>query len=227
MLKLMIKQRVDKDSTMKGLFVFTVVVLMATVCVAFSLSVLDNIVHGTLYNYGLQFSYDWASPYWNALRAVQAFLVLTAVSTLVSAFYVYRKYIRVHAKPEVRRIEVKGEKLKPLPIPSAPSTPPVSSAPSFAMEPEPRASSSSGLVKCAHCNRVFAQPLRMLDFHSERPRIVNICPFCNEVIPPMLRPEESDRSKRIFLKGKRNNQSERKDEAKEAQKTEESVAASS
>ena len=25
---------------------------------------IDNIVHGTLYSYGLQFSYNWAGPYW-------------------------------------------------------------------------------------------------------------------------------------------------------------------
>jgi len=188
---------------MKKLLLFTILILAATVFVVYNLNVMDSIVHGTLYNYGLQFSYDWATPYWTLLRITQALVTLMAISTLVSVFYVYRKYIRVHVKPEVKRIEVKGEKRI---IPSVSTVPSVSSAPSLALQPEPRASSPSGLVKCAHCNRVFAQPLRMLDFHSDRPRIVNICPFCNEVIPPVLRQEEPDQNhgKKGFQKGKRN-----------------------
>jgi uncharacterized membrane protein len=42
------------------------VVLMAATSVVLMVCLyqIDNIVHGTLYNYGLQFSYNWAGPYW-------------------------------------------------------------------------------------------------------------------------------------------------------------------
>ena len=42
------------------------VVLMAATSVVLMICLyqIDNIVHGTLYDYGLQFSYSWAGPYW-------------------------------------------------------------------------------------------------------------------------------------------------------------------
>jgi len=166
---------------MKGLLVFAVVIMAATVFAAYGLNLLDNLVHGTLYNYGLQFSYDWANPYWMILRGIQALMGLIAVFTLVNTVYFYRKHI--YTKPQAKITVV--EKMV---------------APSPAQEIQPQR--VSGLVKCPHCQRTFSQPLRMLDFHSERPKIVNICPFCNEAIPPILY-EEAEKNKRV-QKGKKN-----------------------
>jgi len=193
---------------MKRLFVFTVVVLATTASAVYGLALLDKIVHGTLYNYGLQFSYNWASPYWMLLRIVQAMIVFTAVFNVVSSVYVYRKYINI--KPQVT--ETRGEK---------------KTISSTVLETETSSETQrmGGLVKCTHCNRVFAQPLRMLDFHSDRPRIINICPFCNEVIPPILRREEAEIGKKSALKAKKNNQTResqelvQKEETKEAEET--------
>jgi len=193
---------------MKKLLVFTVLVLAATASAAYSLTLLDKIVHGTLYNYNLKFSYDWANPYWMLLRIVLAMIVLAAVFNVVSFVYVYRKYIYI--KPLVT--ETRSEKSEKKVISSTISEP----------EPLSETQKMGGLVKCTHCNRVFAQPLRMLDFHSDRPRIINICPFCNEVIPPMLRHEE-ERGKKTALKGKKNNQTR---ESQETKATEETVATS-
>jgi len=202
---------------MKKLLLFTVLVLVAAASAAYSLTLLDKIVHGTLYNYGLQFSYDWASPYWTMLRVVQGLMVLTAVFSVVSFVYVYRKYIHTRPlKPQAPQvIQAKGEKGEKKVVPSP--LPPLRE-----LEPPSETQRMGGLVKCTHCNRVFAQPLRMLDFHSDRPRIINICPFCNELIPPILRNEEAEKGKKIFFKGKKNDQAQRKEEAKEA---EEKVAA--
>ena len=137
---------------------------------------------------------------------------LAAVFNVMSTVYVYRKFIRT--KPQV--LQTRSEKKV---------------ISSHVLEPEPPTETQrvGGLVKCDHCKRVFAQPLRMLDFHSDRPRIINICPFCNEVIPPILRHEEVERGKRVVLKGKRNDQAResrevlRKEESKVAEET---VAAS-
>jgi len=182
---------------MKGLLLFTVLILAMIVSIGYSLTLLDTIVHGTLYNYKLEFSYSWAVPYWNILRMIQAFLGLTTAFTLMSMFYVYRRYI--HAKPKTQITAAVSEKSIV--------------APSPVVEPQPL--SVSGMFKCPHCGKVFAQPLRMLDFHSDRPRIVNICPFCNEVIPPLPR-QELESGKKVFLKGKKNN-----DQAKVAQELQE------
>lgn len=198
---------------MKKLLLFNVLVLAATASAIYSLTLLDKIVHGTLYNYGLQFSYDWANPYWTLLRIVQGFIGLAAVFTVVSSVYVYRKYIYTEPHGMQTRIE-KSEKRV------------ISSS---VEEPEPLGGETQrvgSLVKCTHCNRVFAQPLRMLDFHSERPRIINICPFCNEVIPPILRREEAERGNKTFLKGKKNDKSREMLLKEEVNEGEETVAAS-
>jgi len=200
-----------------GLLLFTVLTLTVTVSAAYSLNLFDTIVHGTLYNYGLQFSYDWATPYWTILRIIQALLGLIAVLTLTNMIYVHRKFI--HAKPEVPELERKirvserpSEKLvkpieRPMERPTAPS-----------LVTEPQLPSASGLVRCAHCGRTFAQPLRMLDFHADRPRMVNICPFCNEIIQPVLRHQESELLKKTSQKEKRDDQAEQ-ERPKEEPKT--------
>jgi len=167
---------------MKGLLVFTVAIMGATVFTAYELSLLDNIVHGTLYKYGLTFSYNWANPYWMILRVIQVLLGVVAVCTIANTVYLYRKHI--YTKPEKKK--TMGEKIV---------------VPSSAQEPQ--VERMLGLVRCPSCQKSFSQPLRMLDFHSERPRIVNICPFCNEVIPPILR-GEAEKDKR-GQKGKKNN----------------------
>jgi len=208
---------------MKKLLLFTVVVLAATVSAVYCITLLDKIVHGTLYNYGLQFDYAWANPYWTLMRIVQAMLVLTAVFTVVNFFYVYRKYI--YTKPQVTVTEIRSEKSEKKVIPSMPSP----ASPILEPETPSETQKIAGLVKCTHCNRVFAQPLRMLDFHSDRPRIINICPFCNEVIPPILRSDEEEREKKFAPKGKRNNHTRESGEIvqkEETKATEETVATS-
>jgi len=197
---------------MKRLVLFTVLVLAATASAAYCLTLLDKIVHGTLYNYGLQFSYNWANPYWMILRIAEVLMGLAAVFTVVSSVYVYRRYI--YAKSRVMQTRVEKKVIS-----------------SSIHEPEPASETQKvgGLVKCTHCQRVFAQPLRMLDFHSDRPRIINICPFCNEVIPPILRHEEAERGKKAAPKGKRNDQAKESREMpqkEETKATEETVAAS-
>jgi hypothetical protein len=41
---------------------------------------LDKLVNGTLYWYGLVFSYDWAQPYWLLFRAI---IILIVVAILI------------------------------------------------------------------------------------------------------------------------------------------------
>jgi len=92
----------------------------------------------------------------------------------------------------------------PEPItPTAPQAPPTlaTSAPL----PKPLSSEIPGLIKCFHCGKAFSQPLRMLDFQGDRPRIVNICPFCNEIIPTSPPQDEKEQNKRLQFKKKNNN----------------------
>ena len=84
---------------------------------------------------------------------------------------------------------------EPSEIPIAPSTtsqvvnpPPTAPAPLPAPVLIP--SAPIGCTRCPHCRKTFTQPLRMLVFHDDRLRIINLCPFCNEIIPSNPRREE-------------------------------------
>ncbi len=56
---------------------------------------LDHVVHSDLYNYGLQFSIEWAERYWTFARLMLGFIVVAAlalgVSSAVSLFQVRAK----------------------------------------------------------------------------------------------------------------------------------------
>jgi hypothetical protein len=48
---------------------------------------------------------------------------------------------------------------------------------------EPKAKDTPGLViSCPNCGKVFSRPLVMLDFNKGTTRLVNVCPFCNQIL---------------------------------------------
>jgi len=53
--------------------------LISSLLVSVLLIKIDGIVHGTLYNYGLKFDYEWAQPYWVLLRFAFVSLALPMV----------------------------------------------------------------------------------------------------------------------------------------------------
>ena len=59
------------------------ILLMGTLSVFF-FTRLDNIVHGDLYRYGLQFSAEWAIPYWTYSRLILSFLGVAMLMTCIS-----------------------------------------------------------------------------------------------------------------------------------------------
>jgi hypothetical protein len=51
------------------------------------------------------------------------------------------------------------------------------------VEEEPKAKETPGLViSCPNCGKVFSRPLVMLDFNKGTTRLVNVCPFCNQIL---------------------------------------------
>jgi len=90
-------------------------------------------------------------------------------------------------------------------VPSVTPPAPSVSAPARPYSSAPFSSEISGLMKCGHCGKAFTQPLRMLDFQGDRPRIVSICPFCNEIITTAPRQEENEKDSRFSFRKKNNN----------------------
>jgi hypothetical protein len=51
---------------------------MLVVAIALLLEI-DKLVNGTLYGYGLVFSYDWAQPYWLMFRVSLALIIVAVI----------------------------------------------------------------------------------------------------------------------------------------------------
>lgn len=94
-------------STSKKTFkplLFTVAILTTTISAAYTLTRLDQIVHGQLYFFGLRFSYEWANPYWTILRAIQASLGFIVIVTIANTILPYTHYAR---KKQVQALKIK------------------------------------------------------------------------------------------------------------------------
>jgi hypothetical protein len=58
----------------------------------YALTQIDSIVHQTLYSYGLQFSYNWATPYWtiSGIATAMSAIIVVLAATL-QAYAIMRK----------------------------------------------------------------------------------------------------------------------------------------
>ncbi len=122
---------------------------------------INGIVHGQLYDYSLQFSLLWASPYWDLERmiyACSAVPIVTSGLALAYSFLMGRK----KAAPKVERAVTKTV-AAPAPVTATPVD-------------------SSMVITCPKCRKVFTRPLNMLDFSKGRAQLVNVCPYCNYIL---------------------------------------------
>jgi uncharacterized membrane protein len=149
----------NRVSKMIGVLV-SIFALIAAVSVAYLLTIIDSIIHNQLYQFGLQFSYEWANPYWIVLRISLALLGLIAVASLINLTYFFWQKLRKSEVAEEVEKEVKEEAA-------------------------PLGEGVPSLFQCTSCGRSITHPLRMLDFHSQRPKMINICPFCNATVVPV------------------------------------------
>jgi len=176
---------------------FTYVVLGAWVIsgivITFSELQIDSIVHVQLYNHGLQFSADWANPYWAAAKTVYASIALPVVMSVIvfalklvesrknpTGFLARRRKASVMEKevvPTQPKLQigtvVEENELLSVSFPQEPDQPKET-------KEKPNMQAGNGLlISCPTCNKVFNRPLVMLDFSGGKTRLVNICPYCN------------------------------------------------
>jgi uncharacterized Zn-finger protein len=146
----------------KGLFsgfwlvrVVLVLWLVSSGFVVFLLLKIDDVVHHELYNFGLQYSDDWAVPYWSFLKLVFVCLLVPGVlSGVVLVFSVFGRGGGREGLVVVRREKVEGVKDM----------------------------GNHLLASCPKCKKVFGKPLVMLDFGGGKTRLVNVCPYCNYIL---------------------------------------------
>ena len=146
-----------------GWFVRVVLVLwlVSAVFVLFLLGQVDWIVHHELYDFGLQFSSEWAVGYWGVLRAIYLFLAVPVAFSVVYFGLEVWRFVRGRRGGFVERKSVQPVK-------------PVSRVKGLEQ--------NHMLVSCPKCRRVFSKPLVMLDFSGGKTRLVNVCPYCNHVL---------------------------------------------
>ncbi len=211
--------------------IFSSIVLIATALTAYMLNQLDQIVHGQLYSYGLRFDYAWANPYWSILRIIQILLVVAAATAAIDlglSIKRDRSSTRANLAPRPQKPQrvsppiptvpraIERQAAPPSPVrtpipntstvrqPTSPAQPtPTRSNPQIVSTPTRQQVSAqpTGPTKCPRCNKAFSQPLQMLDFQGDRPRIVSMCPFCNEIIQTVPK-QEDEEGKRFQFNGK-------------------------
>lgn len=143
--------------------VILIIWVVSAVFVLFVFTRIDSIIHVELYKFGLQFSYDWASQYWVFARLVCVCLGLPmALSVFVLAYSFTAKLDRTRSN-DVKQ----GAKQEVKPQPAVDGD---------------RKAKENIVISCPSCKKVFGKPLVMLDFSGAKPRLVNVCPYCNHIL---------------------------------------------
>jgi hypothetical protein len=139
----------------------------------FLLNNIDLIVHGDLYNYGLQMSTDWASPYWTYLRLNY---VLLGVPMALSIFAIGVGFIGKN-----KRVAANVAKPQPKPQRVFRKQSEQKRDNRAKIKTAPRENGAM-LVSCPNCKKVFGRPLVMLNFEGGKTRLCNVCPYCNYML---------------------------------------------
>jgi len=141
------------------------------IAVAMLIFEVDGIVNVSLYNYGLQFNYEWATPYWTFLRLAVG---LAGCIACINGFTIAYVILTCRALPTLKAVTPRLQPtLKALPKLEKEKRP---------AEEEADVQIATIPMVCNKCGKVFTQPLCMFDFKSGKPRLVNVCPYCNAIL---------------------------------------------
>lgn len=141
----------------------------------------DKIVHVSLYSYGLRFDYEWATPYWAFFRLSLALLCGVAGVSFFSMSYVVLSRKSLRSQPPATAssksvVETQSAKTQKEKDTKEPVKEPVKDTIDDGVE------IVAIPMECNKCGKVFTQPLCMFDFRSGKPRLVNVCPYCNALL---------------------------------------------
>jgi len=198
-------QGLFNNSWFKRLALF--VCIACAVIVYFLLTRIDLVVHGDLYYFGLVFSSEWADPYRLYMWSIYACLVIPiAFSSLVLVWSFLEKTQKILEKPQkpleisvklpetvlktterqsksVERIQKAPEKTQRVPEAKMSFESKDSEKPRVTSGANGNSEYSSGMIiACPKCKKVFSRPLVMLDFGGGKPKLVNVCPYCNQAL---------------------------------------------
>jgi uncharacterized Zn-finger protein len=152
--------------------------IVSSVVVMFSMRMIDAIVNGTLYSYGLQFNIAWAQPYWTYARIFYACQFVSIALSVVALFFSFLNRNN-GPKPEqtMDKPTLKSEQNANTSVP----------------QQKGKTTENGIQISCPNCKKSFGKPLTMLDFSHGKAKLVNVCPYCNTVLDSV---EEQDNSAR-------------------------------
>ena len=187
----------DLRSILASKWFFRSVIVCWIVCAGSIIAVFKNmeyIVHGTLYNYGLIFSAEWADSYrvltWLIYLCVGLPATLSIIALLSSFLRVERNprlNLLAHRKAEkpIAVAKLESEQSRQLHQKSRVEKP--------TKEAIRRADIGNCVgISCPQCKKVFGRALVMLDFRGGTNRMVSVCPYCNYVLGNTAEEENKD-----------------------------------
>ena len=135
--------------------------IASAIIMMFLLIRIDTIVNVELYKSGLQFSYNWATPYWSYLRLN---FVALGVPMALSLFAIAAGFIPRSKKVAEKKVagNVAGQ----------------CSNTELNGAGKPNAAD----ISCLNCGKTFGRPMVMLDFEGGKTKLVNVCPYCNHAL---------------------------------------------
>jgi hypothetical protein len=156
---------------------------MAEMAIAIGIIVLllqlDSVVNVSLYQYGLVFDYEWATPYWTFARVA---LGLLGTLVGVNGFLALLNVMEIRSSPPI------GQTVLAKPVKTTPKAVHVVEQDEHIEKAQAPEKEDDGVevvalpMVCNKCGKVFTQPLCMFDFKSGKPRLVNVCPYCNAIL---------------------------------------------
>ncbi len=186
-----------------GSWIYRIVLVLI---IAFSSTIMylvdriDKIIHVQLYGFGLEFNLEWAEPYWLFMWIIYGSLgtmiVLSAIILAVSFIRTQPKlpvYTPKQEQPQLKiqpTIQAPKEVQQPQPKPTIENHPPViqtRTEPLQQIKPKLKTvnkmkTATTSTIGCPSCKKTFTQPLVMLDFEGGKSKLVNVCPYCNQVL---------------------------------------------
>lgn len=80
-----------------------IVMAVASFFVMVSVTQIDRIVHGVLYDFGLRFSYRWAMPYWTSSGIIVGLSWFNIIASITLIYHIFKS--KRSPRPEIQQAE--------------------------------------------------------------------------------------------------------------------------
>ena len=128
----------------------------------------DALVHGQLYDFGLQFDHAWADVYYSY---TQLMYIALGVPIALSFVFILIGFKSITEKtPSAPKLKPKLAQPQPQPVVRQ------------ELKAKTNEHNNTTGISCPSCKKVFGRPLVMLNFENGKNRLVNVCPYCSHVL---------------------------------------------